>query len=138
MEDISAGARVRVTTPGGGAFIGTVVYVDLGRCDVWPDSGDIRHFLGKVGVYRLGGADVKWRDRLTPVKNDGPPMDLLTAREVEVLHHVSEGTVNRRIAEMLSVTEDVVKGNLRQIAKKLGTSDRTSAVAYALRNRIIP
>jgi DNA-binding NarL/FixJ family response regulator len=59
--------------------------------------------------------------------------DALTAREIEVLKHVSSGCSNKVIAERLSISEDTVKGHVRNILSKLGASDRTHAVTIALK-----
>src|SRR6266511_2711733 len=60
----------------------------------------------------------------------------LSARELEVLQLVAFGHTNPEIAEQLSMSRDV-KSYLEHIYKKLGASDRTAAVAEALRRRLI-
>lgn len=61
------------------------------------------------------------------------PDDLLTGREIEVLKLIAKGFSNRHVAERLSITEDTVKGHVRNILSKLDASDRTHAVTIALR-----
>jgi DNA-binding NarL/FixJ family response regulator len=61
----------------------------------------------------------------------------LTAREMDVLRHVGEGRRNRDIAERLFISEETVKVHIKHIMEKLGASDRTQAVAIALRRGII-
>jgi DNA-binding NarL/FixJ family response regulator len=61
----------------------------------------------------------------------------LTEREVVVLRHVAEGNRNRDIAEKLFISEETVKVHVKHIMDKLGASDRTQAVAIALRRGII-
>jgi DNA-binding NarL/FixJ family response regulator len=61
----------------------------------------------------------------------------LTAREVEVLNHVAGGNRNRDIADKLFITEETVKVHIKHIMEKLGASDRTQAVAIAVRRGII-
>jgi DNA-binding NarL/FixJ family response regulator len=63
--------------------------------------------------------------------------DALTAREVEVLQHVAGGNRNRDIAERLTISEETVKVHVKHIMEKLGASDRTQAVAIAIRRGII-
>jgi DNA-binding NarL/FixJ family response regulator len=63
--------------------------------------------------------------------------DALTPREVEVLQHVAEGNRNRDIAERLFLAEETVKVHLKHIMGKLGASDRTQAMAIAVRRGII-
>jgi DNA-binding NarL/FixJ family response regulator len=61
----------------------------------------------------------------------------LTDREVDVLKHVAEGNRNREIAALLSISEETVKVHVKHIMDKLGATDRTSAVAIAVRRGII-
>jgi DNA-binding NarL/FixJ family response regulator len=61
----------------------------------------------------------------------------LTEREVDVLRHVSGGNRNRDIAERLFISEETVKVHIKHIMEKLGASDRTQAVAIAVRRGII-
>jgi len=61
----------------------------------------------------------------------------LTTREVEVLRQIAEGNRNRDIGEKLFITEETVKVHVKHIMEKLGASDRTQAVAIAIRRGII-
>lgn len=62
--------------------------------------------------------------------------EALTAREIEVLRLVTGGNRNREIAELLFISEETVKGHLKHAMEKLGASDRTEAVAIAVRRGI--
>jgi DNA-binding NarL/FixJ family response regulator len=61
----------------------------------------------------------------------------LTSREVEVLREVAGGNRNRDIAERLFISEETVKVHVKHVMEKLGASDRTEAVAIAIRRGII-
>jgi DNA-binding NarL/FixJ family response regulator len=61
----------------------------------------------------------------------------LTVREIEVLRQVAEGNRNRDIGEKLFITEETVKVHIKHIMEKLGASDRTQAIAIAIRRGII-
>ena len=61
----------------------------------------------------------------------------LTVRELEVLRLVAGGNRNRDIAERLSISEETVKVHVKHVMEKLGASDRTQAVAIALRRGMI-
>ena len=61
----------------------------------------------------------------------------LTPREMDVLRHAANGNRNRDIAEKLFISEETVKVHIKHIMEKLGASDRTQAVAVALRRGII-
>ncbi len=61
----------------------------------------------------------------------------LTIREIEVLQQIAGGNRNRDIAERLFISEETVKVHIKHIMEKLGASDRTQAVAIAVRRGII-
>jgi DNA-binding NarL/FixJ family response regulator len=63
--------------------------------------------------------------------------EAITEREIEVLQHVAGGNRNRDIAEKLFISEETVKVHIKHIMEKLGASDRTQAVAMAIRRGII-
>ena len=63
--------------------------------------------------------------------------EALTPREVEVLRHVADGNRNKDIAERLFISEETVKVHVKHVMEKLGASDRTEAVAIAIRRGII-
>lgn len=61
----------------------------------------------------------------------------LTAREIDVLRQLAGGNRNRDIAEILYISEDTVKAHIKNIMSKLRASDRTQALAIALRRGIL-
>lgn len=63
--------------------------------------------------------------------------DTLTSREIDVLRLIAGGNANKLIADQLSITEDTVKGHVKNILSKLGARDRTHAVTIALKRGII-
>jgi DNA-binding NarL/FixJ family response regulator len=67
----------------------------------------------------------------------GGPSGMLTEREVDVLQLVAEGHTNKEIAAQLFVSSDTVNGHLDNIYRKLDVSDRTHAVAVALRSGLV-
>ncbi len=71
------------------------------------------------------------RDEFWPGARHG-----LSQRESEILSYVVSGLSNRGIASKLVIGDETVKSHLRSIYRKLGVSDRTGAVATALREGI--
>jgi DNA-binding NarL/FixJ family response regulator len=59
--------------------------------------------------------------------------DSITARELEVLRGVANGSSNKLIASDLNISEHTVKNHLKSILSKLGANDRTHAVMIALK-----
>jgi DNA-binding NarL/FixJ family response regulator len=60
-----------------------------------------------------------------------------SATELEVLQLLAFGHTNTEIAEQLSMSREAVRSHLDDIYRKLRASDRTTAVAEALRRRLI-
>lgn len=63
--------------------------------------------------------------------------DALTAREIDVLRLIASGNANKEIAAQLSITEETVKGYVKNILAKLGAKDRTHAVTIGLKRGVI-
>ena len=63
--------------------------------------------------------------------------EALTAAEVDVLRLIAAGNANKEIAAQLSVTEETVKGRVKNILAKLGANDRTHAAMIGLKRGII-
>ncbi|CAM3543555.1 response regulator transcription factor [Paenibacillus lupini] len=60
-----------------------------------------------------------------------------TEREHEVLQQMAYGLRNEEIAAKLYIGESTVKTHVHHILQKLGVDDRTQAVVFAIRNRIV-
>jgi DNA-binding NarL/FixJ family response regulator len=63
--------------------------------------------------------------------------DALSVREIEVLKLIAGGNANKMIAAHLSITEETVKGHVKNILAKLAANDRTHAVTIGLKRGII-
>jgi DNA-binding NarL/FixJ family response regulator len=63
--------------------------------------------------------------------------DALTPGEVEVLRLIAAGNANKQIADQLSVTEETIKGRVKNILSKLNANDRTHAATIGLKRGII-
>jgi DNA-binding NarL/FixJ family response regulator len=63
--------------------------------------------------------------------------DALTPAEVRVLRLIAEGNANKQIAAQLSISEETVKGQVRNILSKLGANDRTHAAMIGVKRGII-
>ena len=63
--------------------------------------------------------------------------EALTVREIDVLRYVAGGNRNRDIGARLFISEETVKVHIKHIMEKLGASDRTQAVAIAVKRGII-
>jgi DNA-binding NarL/FixJ family response regulator len=63
--------------------------------------------------------------------------DALTGAEIRVLRLIAQGNANKEIARELSLSEETVKGQVRNILSKLGAKDRTHAAMIGFRRGII-
>jgi DNA-binding NarL/FixJ family response regulator len=63
--------------------------------------------------------------------------DALTPGEVSVLRLIAAGNANKQIADQLSITEETVKGRVKNILSKLGANDRTHAAMIGIKRGII-
>ncbi len=61
----------------------------------------------------------------------------LTPAELRVLRLIAQGNANKEIAAQLSLTEETVKGQVRNILAKLGAKDRTHAAMIGFKRGII-
>ncbi|MGO9421664.1 response regulator [Roseiarcus sp.] len=63
--------------------------------------------------------------------------DDLTPREVEVLTLIAAGNSNKCVAAKLALSEETVKGHVKNILGKLGARDRTHAATLAIARGLI-
>ena len=61
----------------------------------------------------------------------------LSYRELEVLEMVCKGKSNQEVAKILFLSEKTVKNHLTNIFRKISVTDRTQAVLYAIKNKIV-
>jgi predicted ATPase/class 3 adenylate cyclase/DNA-binding NarL/FixJ family response regulator len=84
--------------------------------------------LETEAAQRSAGGDAKaGRSR----KEGPPPVETLTARELEVLELIAQGMSYQQVADTLIVSAGTVKWYTSQIYGKLGVKSRTQAVAQA-------
>jgi DNA-binding NarL/FixJ family response regulator len=63
--------------------------------------------------------------------------DALTPAEVRVLRLIAHGNANKEIAAQLALSEETIKGQVRNILSKLGAKDRTHAAMIGFKRGII-
>ena len=63
--------------------------------------------------------------------------DALTQAEIRVLRLIAQGNANKEIARALALSEETVKGQVRNILSKLGAKDRTHAAMIGIKRGII-
>ncbi|WP_146149152.1 LuxR C-terminal-related transcriptional regulator [Nitratireductor sp. StC3] len=95
-----------------------------------PDIGQAAHLsFWCNGIYeRMARFEQSQRDR---------PRSRLTARELQCLSWTSAGKTSVEIAAILGLSEHTVNQYIASSSQKLGTVNRTQAVAEAIRLRLI-
>ena len=66
-----------------------------------------------------------------------PPIPVLSPRQTEVLKQLTQGRTNKESADALGIRTDGVEDHIKIILAKLGASNRTEAVAIALRRHLL-
>ena len=62
----------------------------------------------------------------------------LTARELEVVSLITEGSTNKHIAQTFGISEETVKRHLTNIFNKLGVGNRLELALFALNHNLLP
>jgi DNA-binding NarL/FixJ family response regulator len=88
-------------------------------------------------TMEAGEKQIWLEEQLAGIKSEGSSPDLfapLTQRESEILNLVARGLTNKQIGYLLGISEQTVKNHLTSLLRKIGASDRTQAVVYALKH----
>jgi two-component system nitrate/nitrite response regulator NarL len=70
-----------------------------------------------------------------PAATKADTLKLLTAREREILQHLSQGLSNKAIARVLDISHDTVKLHVKHILAKLNLSSRVEAAVFAVEQK---
>ena len=90
---------------------------------VWADSRQLHLLLNAF-------------TKTAPVRvTDAKGMSLLTKRESQVVHWISDGHPNREISLKMGISEHTVSNYLFRIFNKLGVSNRLELALYAIKQR---
>lgn len=96
--------------------------------------------ITKGSVFICGKSGQELRTSLQEQNNNQKSevglLNLLTEREVEVLHSLTQGVNYKQISKILFISESTVKTHINNIFTKLSVNDRTQAVLYALHHGI--
>jgi DNA-binding NarL/FixJ family response regulator len=102
--------------------------LELNSRDAARLSASLMRSLRAIG-NELGQFLVHRRGELDPIR--------LTARQLEILDLAAHGCTGSQIAERLCIGSTTVKSHFAGIYARLGVSDRTAAVATAMRYGLI-
>jgi len=76
-------------------------------------------------------------NRLSRSRRVKEEWESLTDREMDVLNLIAKGRSNKEIAKQLTISEKTVKNHITNIFRKLQVEDRTQAVLFAIKNRLV-
>jgi LuxR family transcriptional regulator, maltose regulon positive regulatory protein len=101
-------------------------------------EGYVRVLLDNAGpllglIAQLPGAPQSLRERFptAPAGEVAGLVEILTSREMDVLHLLADNRTNQEIAAQLFLSGETVKVHLKHIFQKLGVNDRRQAVRQA-------
>lgn len=76
-------------------------------------------------------------NRLSRFRRAKEDWETLTDREMDVLGLIAKGHSNKEIAQKLTISEKTVKNHITNIFRKLEVEDRTQAVLFAIKHRLV-
>jgi LuxR family transcriptional regulator, quorum-sensing system regulator BjaR1 len=88
----------------------------------------VLRFIREASTIAMGTSQLRRRQAAKPKP---------TARESEVLRWVAHGKSAWEIGEILHITKRTVDEHVQAVVRKLGATNRTNAVAIALRDGLI-
>lgn len=91
--------------------------------EVWASNEQLQYLIDSIA------------ETAPPFIADAKGTNLLTKRELSLVHLVAEGRTNKDISRELGLSEHTVRNYLFRIFNKLGTSNRLELALYAIRQR---
>ena len=116
----------------GGSTADTVAVDAAARTEILNRYADhVRRFDEVAARLRTSTEAIPVREPRLRLEQD------ITARELEMLHLISEGLTNREIARRLSLSEETVKVHVRHLFGRLQARSRAHAVAIGFRRGVV-
>ncbi len=113
-----------------GNLVSTVaININTSKTGLLPNEPEKKSLSGSKRLVETNPEDAETANMSLPTP--------LTARELEVLCILAEGTSNNEISHMLNISPHTVKSHVIHIFNKLGVNDRTQAAVWAARHHLI-
>jgi DNA-binding NarL/FixJ family response regulator len=101
---------------------------EVSRGRIWVDRQ-----VGCADTFALLAHRASTGDAMEPEIN---PLDVLSKRELQVLHLIAKGVTNEEIGKKLFISVPTVKAHVANIFKKLGVENRTKAALLLMQTRL--
>jgi two-component system nitrate/nitrite response regulator NarL len=125
LEALQLGARGVLLKDAVGAHLSACIHAVM-QGQYWLEGRPVQNL---VQVLR----DLAAQTAPPPRKTFG-----LTARELEVVTLITEGSTNKHIAETFGISEETVKRHLTNIFNKIGVGNRLELALFALNHNLLP
>ena len=109
--------------------------LEIGAAGALMKTSDESEIIASIRTVASGGRAVS--DEIKRLIAENPPAPSLTPRQLEILNSMSRGYSNAEIAEVFGINEFTVREHIVNIMAKLDASNRTEAVAIALRKSLL-
>ena len=96
-----------------------------------------KYWVGRQGVSDLGSAVSVLTRQAEPAKNVQLSQYGLTEREFDIIKAIASGHTNKRIGQLLSISEHTVKNHVTHIFDKTGTSSRLELTLFAIEQKLV-
>lgn len=101
------------------------------------NAAEILNAIQKVAKGNLA-IETEVNQKFKDYRDDPHLHDELTARERDILGLLAKGYDNQTIADELFISLKTVKTHVSNILSKLDVADRTQAVVYAFKHKLVP
>ena len=118
-----------------GTSDGIAYAIEAGALGAMMKSAD--HEELAEAIRKVAGGEQAISEEVTLQMKIDPPVPNLTPRQMEILDSMVRGLNNLDIAKQLGIRRDGVKEHVNAILTKIGASNRTEAVAIALRKHLL-
>ncbi|HEY6892552.1 MAG TPA: response regulator transcription factor [Rhodanobacteraceae bacterium] len=143
MDGVEATAAICRETPSARIIVFTTYRGDIQARDAMSAGAKAYLLKSAIRTELIEAIDAVWRgQRFIPADvarelAEHIGEENLSHREIEVLQSIAGGNSNKRVADLLAISEETVKNHVKSILSKLGAKDRTHAVSIAYKRGIL-
>ena len=109
--------------------------LEAGALGAIMKSADFKELANAVRIVASGKRYIS--EEIARTLREDPPLPTLTPRQTQILEAIARGLSNPDISKALNISTPSVAEHVTSIFQKLGASNRTEAVAIALRKHLL-